>query len=122
MIWDKLRTPDSFPSDWYGEVTNQAGHNALVGVPATLFFLAFVHPVWVPVIVVVVYAVAWEYLAQHGTDWKDSLTDTASVGSGSAITAAPFYFIADFWPAWTTAFLCWLIYFGLICVGVARRT
>jgi hypothetical protein len=31
-ILDALRVPDSFRGNWYGEATNEAGHNAVIGI------------------------------------------------------------------------------------------
>ena len=123
-LWDKLRFPDSFPNDWYGEVTNQAGHHALIGVPFALALLPFLPVVWVPVVVAAVYAVIWEAIAQHGADWRDSLTDTACVMAGASLICAPFFFLPPdlFWPVWITQALCFVIWAGLLAIGVVRRT
>ena len=79
-------TPDSQPRDGYAWATNQAGHSALVGMPLALAGLALGwHPVAVPVIVGMIYACIWEWVAQHGADWRDSIMDTACVMAGASI-------------------------------------
>lgn len=68
-----LLTPDSFPHDWYGWVTNQSGHFLLGVVVAFLF-----GRIWPAVAV----AVAFE-LIQWSPDWIDSITDIAFTFAGA---------------------------------------
>lgn len=62
-----LLTPDSFPDDWYGWITNQSGH-VLLGI----VIAAITGRLW-PVIVVSVTA---EFI-QWSPDIVDSITDIA---------------------------------------------
>lgn len=84
-----LLTPDAFWHDWYGWVTNQAGHVLLVGLPA--FAAVAMTPLsrraafW---LACVGYAV-WEVLTFQG-DVLDGLTDWAFVAAGAAFG----------WAAW----------------------
>lgn len=123
-FWKQLRIPSSFPDDWYGELTNQSGHHALIGIPFALALLPFFPVVWVPVAVALIYAVIWEIIAQHGADWKDSLTDTACVMAGASLLCGPFFFLppALFWPVWVTQALCFAGWAVLLAIGVVRRT
>ena len=81
-----LLEADDQRGDWYGWVTNQAGHAAIVGQPAGLALWAFgVPPFLVFAVVVTVYLVVWEFLTQGGSDWRDSIMDTANVAAGVAV-------------------------------------
>lgn len=68
-----LFSPDSFHNDWYGWVTNQAGHVLLGIVIAWL-----TGRVWPAVVL----AVAFE-LAQWSPDVVDSVTDVFFTASGA---------------------------------------
>lgn len=111
-----LEQPDAQPGDWYGWVTNEAGHAALVGVPAAMILLGLGVPAWlVPAAVAAVYGVIWEGLFQPGTIWSDSLSDTAHVAAGATLITA-----ALSWGFWLTAAVlaAWGV---LLAVGIARR-
>jgi hypothetical protein len=122
-ILDALRVPDSFRGNWYGEVTNQAGHAAVIGMPAAMALAPFIPAVWLPVTVAGTYAFVWEFLAQHGADWRDSLTDTANVAAGASIIAGLFYYVPaeSFWQVWNTVGLCFAAWLALVGYGVWRR-
>lgn len=114
-ILDTLRQADAQPGDWYGWLTNQAAHMALVGIPVTLALVAVGVPLWLaPIIAAAVYAVVWEWLIQRSKDVADSLTDTAMTMAGAMFVAA---ILHDFW----TAVLTFALYAALSVAGVARR-
>ena len=76
---------DDQKGDWYGWATNQAGHAALIGMPAALVLLALGMPALAtPPAIALAYAVAWEW-TMPGPGWIDSLTDTLNVAAGAAI-------------------------------------
>lgn len=81
-----LLEADDQRGDWYGWVTNQAGHAAVVGQPAGWALWALGAPAFLSFAVVVsVYLVVWEFLVQGGADWRDSIMDTANVAAGVAV-------------------------------------
>ena len=85
-VLEELLRPDAQPRDWYGWLTNQAGHAALVGQPAALALLIAGVPAGIALPAIgIVYLVLWERLIQRGRDWDDSLTDTAAVVVGAVI-------------------------------------
>ena len=115
-ILEELLRPDAQPRDWYGWLTNQAGHAALVGQPAALaLMIAGVPGDAVPAIVAVAYLLLWERLIQRGRDWADSLTDTAAVGAGAALLATAV--TADL-PAAVFVLAVWA---AVLVAGVRRR-
>lgn len=115
-VLEELLRPDAQPRDWYGWLTNQAGHAALVGQPAALaLMIAGVPGDAVPAIVAVAYLLLWERLVQRGRDWADSLTDTASVGAGAALLATA---IAADLPAAVFVLAVWA---AVLVAGVRRR-
>jgi cobalamin synthase len=115
-ILAELLRPDAQPRDWYGWLTNQAGHAALVGQPAALALMIAGVPAWASAaIVAAVYLALWERLIQRGRDWADSLTDTASVGAGAALLATAV--LADL-PAAVFVLAFWA---ALLVAGVGRR-
>lgn len=93
-----LLTPDSFPNDWYGWITNQSGH-FLLGI-----VIAAITRRWWPALVIAVIA----ELLQWSPDIIDSITDVAFTVAGSV-----FYITANNVMLWSAvvAFL----------VGVLQR-
>ena len=107
--------PDDQRDDWYRWLTNQAGHSAIVGMPAALLCLPVFGPIWAPIMVALIYALAWEWLAQMGTDWRDSLMDTANVMAGASILCGALAF--GYW----TALACVVAWGCLLALGVLQR-
>lgn len=100
--------------DWYGYACNQAGHAAIVGMPAALVLVPFLGPIWTPIVVAAVYGLVWEWLIQRGGMWADSVEDTAHVMAGaSAICGA----LVGYW----TAAACVAAWLCLLALGIARR-
>ncbi len=115
-ILAELLRPDAQPRDWYGWLTNQAGHAALVGQPAALALMIAGVPAWATTaIVAVAYLLVWERLIQRGRDLADSLTDTVSVGAGAALLATAV--VADL-PAAVFVLAVWA---AVLVAGVRRR-
>jgi ABC-type Mn2+/Zn2+ transport system permease subunit len=107
---------DDFKDDAYGWLTNQGAHASLVGVVLAAPGLAWGFPPYlVPVIVALVYGVAWEWLWQRGGMVADSLMDTACVMAGASILAA-----AWVQSGWTLAAV--LVVWGAVLIaGYWRR-
>ena len=80
--------PDDFAGDWYGYATNQSGHAYLVGLPAALIVAPWWGLIAAPAVIAVAYAVFWEWLVQHGRDWRDSLEDSVHVMAGASVICA----------------------------------
>lgn len=115
-VLEELLRPDAQPRDWYGWLTNQAGHAALVGQPAALaLMIAGVPAIWTGLVAYVVYLVVWERIVQRGRDWSDSLTDALSVGLGAALLGSAF--AADL-PAAVCVLAVWA---AVLVAGVRRR-
>ena len=90
-ILAELRRADAQPEDWYGWLTNQAAHMALVGIPAAMLMVWLQWPSWaIPLAVALIYGVGWELVVQRGKDFGDSIMDTAFVACGAALTVAMF--------------------------------
>ena len=98
--------PDDFPNDPYGAVTSQAGHAAIIGMPACLLLLWIGFPLWsAPILVAVTYALVWEGIVQGFSLPADALMDTASVMAGASVLAGALH-------GMETAALCllaWLV-------------
>ena len=106
--------PDDFAGNPYGHITNQAGHAAMIGIPAGC---AMVSLGWslvaAPVVVAVVYLVLWEWMLQRKLgpwDWRDSLMDTACVMAGASMVSG---FMTDL----ATGAVCWAIWAGVVLWG-----
>jgi hypothetical protein len=107
--------PDAQLFDWYGWLCTQAGHSVLVGVPAALALLPWFGPFVAPLIVAVVYLVAWEIKHQRiRAGWKDALEDTACVMSGASILCGAFV-------SYGTSALAFLLWAVFLAAGVIRR-
>ena len=77
---------DNFYGNWYGYVTNQAGHGYIVGLPAGyLAALAGMTLTGGLLLIGTVYLILWEWLTQRGDNLADSLEDTAHVVLGAAL-------------------------------------
>lgn len=108
--------PDDQRNDWYAWATNQAGHSAIIGMPAALLCLPVFGPIWTPVFVALVYLTVWEVMAGHWrADWRDSLMDTAHVMAGASLLCGALAF--GYW----TAVACVLSWLCLIGFGVWQR-
>lgn len=80
--------PDDFPRDPYGAVTSQAGHAAIIGMPACALLVWLGFPLWsAPILVAVTYALVWEGIVQGFSLPADALMDTASVMAGASVLA-----------------------------------
>ena len=77
--------PDDFDGDWYGYLTNQAGHAYLVGAPLALILAPWWGLVAAPFMIGLAYLLAWEIAVQRGRDWRDSLEDSVHVTCGAAV-------------------------------------
>lgn len=66
----ELLTPDAYDIDWYGWVTNQAGHFVL-----GLIIAAIVRGGWIGVIATLSFAVMIEIAQGIGAGYLDSATD-----------------------------------------------
>lgn len=112
--------PDDFATDHYGHITNQAGHAAMVGMPAGMALLAFGWPLWAaPIMVALVYGLFWELGIQRALwrrefDWRDSLMDTACVMAGASM-------VSGFLSNLTTGAICWVAWAVLVFWGGLRR-
>lgn len=116
-----LMRADDYRSDWYGYVTNQAGHAAIVGFVLSLAALTLIPAVWVPPAVALAYGLMWEVVIQRGRMWADSLEDTAHVMAGAAAPATAVHFAGDFWSCWITLAACFGGWAAVLAVGVIRR-
>lgn len=116
-----LLKANDFRTDWYGYVTNQAGHAAIVGFALSMLALTSLPAVWVPPVVALAYGVVWEWQIQRGGDWKDSLEDTAHVMVGASVPATGVYYATDFWACWITFAACFGGWAALLLIGVVRR-
>ena len=110
---------NAFRGDWYGFLTNQAGHAYLVGFPAAWVIAHIVgNPILILAIIVAVYMAVWEVIAQHGDDWKDSAEDTLHVALGSAV-ALTMWGYTD-WGLWPYLLQGLLLSAGVITRKAAR--
>lgn len=116
-----LLKADDFKTDWYGYVTNQAGHAMIIGGGLSLAALTFLPALWVPPVVALAYGVIWEWLIQRGGMWRDSLEDTAHVAVGAALPSTAAFYATDFWACWLTLAACFGAWLAVLAVGVARR-
>lgn len=85
----EILTPDAFQNDWYGWITNQAGHFVL-----GLFIAAITRRVWPALALAVVIE-----LIQWSPDVVDSVTDVAFTSVGAifyvyALSGVIWYIIA----------------------------
>ena len=107
--------PNDFPNDPYAAVTSQAGHAAIIGMPACMILLALGWPLWAaPIAVAVVYLLAWEGAVQRFDLPADSLMDTASVMAGASV-------IAGAMDGLLTAAVCLLAWLVVMALEWARR-
>ena len=84
-----MRLADAFLSDWYGWITNQAGHALFIGVG--IFALAAMTPLSRRAAFGVTMALyGWWEVATFAGDVLDGLTDWVFVGMGAAFG----------WQAW----------------------
>lgn len=85
-----LLSEGSQPRDWYGWLTNQAGHAYLVGFPAVYAVLIFTGVTGFSAVAIVaaVYFFLWEVLIQRGKDRADQIMDAFHVASGAAVFIA----------------------------------
>lgn len=109
--------PDDQRNDPYGWITNQAGHAAIVGMPASLALIGLgVDIVAAPIVVALVYALAWEWAQGHViADWRDSLMDAANVMAGASIISGAF---SGYW----TAAACVVMWGCILALGWWQRT
>lgn len=107
--------PDDFRNNWYGFLTNQAGHSVLVGLPMGLALMPFVGPYIAPLVVFVVYLLVWEFSIQRiGAGLADALQDSACVMAGASIICG---YAVGYWTAWG-ALAVWAVF---LAWGVRRR-
>lgn len=107
--------PDAQLGDWYGWLCTQAGHSALVGLPAAIILAPFFGPFLAPVIVAVAYLVLWEIAVQRvGAGWADALQDTACTAAGASILCGA---MVGYWTA-AACFAAWAVF---LLIGVVRR-
>ena len=107
--------PDAQLFDWYGWLTVQAGHIALVGLPGALILSPWFGPFLAPLIVAAAYLLLWEIAVQRvGAGWKDALEDTACVMAGASILCGAAVGIG-------TAAACFVGWAAFLFIGVWRR-
>ena len=110
--------PDDFAGNPYGHITNQAGHAAMVGIPAGAALVAMGWPlVQAPIVVAAVYLVLWEWMLQRNPgkwDWRDSLMDTACVMAGASM-------VSGFMTNLATGAVCWAVWAAVVLWGGLRR-
>ncbi|WP_347837762.1 hypothetical protein [uncultured Planktomarina sp.] len=89
-VLSSLLSESSQPRDWYGWLTNQAGHAYLVGFPAIYAVLSFTGATGLSAVAIVaaVYFLLWEVIIQRGKDRADQIMDTFHVASGAAVFIA----------------------------------
>jgi len=117
-----LLDADDFSDDWYGHVTNQAGHAFVVGFGMVILALTVLHPVAAPIVVAAAYFVVWEGLIQpQNKGWADSIEDTAFVMTGASPVAGALWYATDFWPAWWTVAICYAGAMVVLLIGALRR-
>lgn len=115
-ILDELMKPDDQMHDWYRWATSQAGHMALVGVPAALALLALHLPAWcIPPVVWFAYGTGWEWFVQKNPATIDGLVDTLMVTFGAAFVVA-FHAHGPI-----AAGLVWCGFLAAILIGIRRR-
>ena len=107
--------PDEQLNDWYGWLTTQAGHSALVGLPGALILVPWFGPYLPPVIIALAYLVIWEGAVQRfGAGIADALTDAACVMAGASILCGALI-------GYGTALACFAAWALLLTFGVWRR-
>lgn len=98
-VWHDLLIPDNQRRDWYGWLTNQAGHALLVGFPLA-WAAGFILPASIiPLSVALTYFIIWELLIQRSRDVEDSLMDTLNVLAGASILSGTHSLTLPIWYA-----------------------
>ena len=106
--------PDAQLDDWYGWLTTQTGH-AVLGQAGAFILLPFFGPFLAPVMVALVYLVAWEWAVQRfRAGIADGLTDTACTMAGASV-------ICGMAVGYGTAAICFAAWAALLGFGVLRR-
>jgi energy-converting hydrogenase Eha subunit A len=108
--------PSAFNGDPYGYLTNQCGHAYLVGFPLALALCPWFGLFLAPIMVAVIYGLAWEIGVQKGRLWRDSFEDTVHVLAGASVLCAALSGDA------LIVLECMGAQAGLLAVGVWRRS
>lgn len=122
-IADDLRKADDYKGNWYGYLTNQAGHAAVIGVPLGTLSLNFMHPVAALISVFFIYFVVWEMLIQQSELLWDSIVDACHVVAGAGAVAILVCYIPyeDRNTALLLLWCGWTVWFQVLMIGVKRR-
>jgi hypothetical protein len=108
--------PNDFRNDWYGYLTNQAGHAYLVGCPLALACIPYWGLLFAPLAAAVIYGGAWECGIQRGRLWRDSLEDSVHVMAGASVICGALS------GDWLTVWGCLAAQGALLGIGVWRRS
>jgi hypothetical protein len=85
----RFRTGNEFPGDWYGWITNQAGHSYFVGFPfAVVGTLLGLHWISISVATYILYFLVWELGLKTRVNMRDSLCDPAHVTTDAGLFSA----------------------------------
>lgn len=112
---------DDFADDWYGHVTNQAGHAYVIGTGLALLGATILPPLWVPPVMAALYFLIWEVAIQRGKLWADSIEDTAFVMAGASPICGALWYASDFMAAWLTVAICYVSAMIVLAIGALRR-
>lgn len=123
VLREELRAPDSFASDWYGWITNQGSHGALIGWPLGVLLMLFMDPIDAVLVGTFAYYFLIERLWQGRGQLRDSIADSYHVGAGIAMLAVPMLAVPPDRYLGTLALLgfCWLLWVAVLIMGVAKR-
>lgn len=106
--------PDEQLNDWYGWLTVQCGHS-VIGQAGAFILLPFFGAYLAPVMVGLVYLVAWEWAVQRfRAGIGDGLTDTACTMAGASV-------LCGMTVGYGTAAICFAAWAALLLFGVLRR-
>lgn len=94
-----MLNPSNFARDWYGFVTNQAGHAYLIGFPLVYSLLLWSDPVTSVALTFSIYLLVWEGGVQRFSMPLDALEDAAHVTAGAAVAVTMWgYTNWGLWP------------------------
>ncbi|MDA5558834.1 hypothetical protein [Shimia sp. MMG029] len=115
-IFQSLREGSEFSGDWYGWVTNQAGHSYFVGLPFAIIG-SLLDASWIVTASAsfIIYFVLWELSTKSRVNLRDSLTDTTHVSLGSALLVS----LSNQQLEITVALL--VLQFLMLLSGISRR-
>ena len=106
--------PNDFARDWYGFVTNQAGHAYLIGFPLVYAWMFWLDPISAVLATFISYLLIWEGGVQRFSMPRDAIEDAAHVTAGAAVAVTMFGYTN--WWLWP-----YTIQAVFLAVGAASR-